>query len=77
MELMNAVVVANSEILKVPAGSFEAAKIEMYDNETGRLRAQYWYSSRVKWFVKLRLFENGAIREQELVSFQVALPISQ
>ncbi len=66
-------VVASLEEITVPAGRFIAAKIEAYNNESGRLMAEYWYAPAAKWFVKTINYnaENGFIRLQELRSFEV------
>jgi hypothetical protein len=65
------VVVANNETVSVPAGTFEAAKIETYDYETGRLESEYWYSPNVKWFIKLRFYEGSELAERQLVTFKI------
>ena len=61
------------EEVTVPAGTFQAAKIEAYDNKSGRLDAEYWYSPIAKWFVRSINYgvEDGFAREQELVSFKI------
>ena len=66
-------VVPNMEEVRVPAGTFIAAKIEAYDNKSGRLDAEYWYSPTAKWFVKARNYgvADGFVREQQLLSFKV------
>ena len=66
-------VVPNMEEVRVPAGTFKAAKIEAYDNESGRLDAEYWYSPTAKWFVKSINYGggDGFVREQQLLSFKV------
>lgn len=66
-------VVANREKIKVPAGIFDAAKIEAYDSKTGRLAAEYWYSPVTKSVIKFRsyVFVDG-FREDELIGFKVA-----
>ena len=40
--------------VRVAADTFETVKIEAYDNKSGRLEAEYWYSQTAKWFVKVR-----------------------
>jgi hypothetical protein len=57
----------------IAAGTFKTAKIEAYDNKSGRLVAEYWYSPRAKWFVKGIYYdqEDGFVREQELRRFKV------
>jgi hypothetical protein len=66
-------VVASLEEITVPAGRFLAAKIEAYNNESGRLMAEYWYAPAAKWFVKTINYnaENGFIQLRELRSFEV------
>ena len=66
-------VVANLEEITVPAGRFISAKIEAYNNESGRLMAEYWYAPAAKWFVKTINYgaENGFARLRELRSFKV------
>jgi hypothetical protein len=63
-------VVSRREQIKVAAGTFETALIEVYD--AGSLRAEYWYSPRAKWIVKIRFYDpRGVLTEDELVSFRV------
>jgi len=63
-------VAANSEQVTVPAGTFQAVKIQAYGYETGRLVAEYWYCHTVKWLVKSRTFRrNEGYIERELVRF--------
>jgi hypothetical protein len=59
-------VVTGVENLRVAADDFQAIKIEAYGAVTGRLRAEYWYSPKVKWFVKTRLYSDvvGATEEE-------------
>ena len=66
-------VVANLEEITVPAGRLISAKIEAYNNESGRLMAEYWYAPAAKWFVKTINYggENGFVRLRELRSFKV------
>jgi hypothetical protein len=66
-------VVQNMEEVRVPAGTFKVAKIEAYDNKSGRLEAEYWYSPTAKWFVKYINYGggDGFVREQQLLSFNV------
>ena len=67
------VVLPHMEEVRVRAGVFKAVKIEAYDNKSGRLDAEYWYSPTAKWFVRSINYgiEEGFAREQELVSFKV------
>ena len=62
-------VVAMAEEIKVPAGTFEALKIEGYSSPTGKLFAEHWYSPKVKWFVKSKIYRTEGVREEDLVSF--------
>lgn len=62
-------VVANLEEIKVPAGTFEAFKIEAHNNFTGTLHSENWYSPKVKWFVKSKTYLTNGVREEDLVSF--------
>lgn len=66
-------VVASFGDITVPAGKFETAKIESYDNESGRLMSEYWYSPTAKWIVKSISYGSGDgyVQEQELRSFKV------
>lgn len=66
-------VVPRIEEVKVSAGTFKAAKIEAYDDETGRLDAEYWYSPTAKWFVRSINYSvaDGFARIQELINFKV------
>jgi hypothetical protein len=64
------IVVANVEEIKLSAGTFETFKIEVYDNYTGKLSSEHWYSPAVKWFVKNRTYLANGVREEELLSFK-------
>lgn len=64
-------VVGKIEEMKVPAGTFEAFKIETYDFYSGNLVAERWYSPDAKWFIKLRIYLREGLREEELISFKV------
>ncbi len=59
-------VVAKIEEVKVPAGTFEAFKIERYDNYRGDLREDGWYSPKVKWWVRRRIYRRDGVLEYEL-----------
>ncbi len=65
-------VVTGMENVRVGAGEFQAIKIEAYGAVTGRLRAEYWYAPKAKWFVKTRTYseEIGAM-EEELSQYYV------
>jgi hypothetical protein len=64
------IVVANVEEIKGPAGTFEIYKIEVYDNYTGKVSSEHWYSPKVKWFVKNKTYLANGVREEELLSFK-------
>ena len=64
------IAVANFEEIKVPAGSFEVFRIEAYDNYTGKLFSEHWYSIKVKWFVKNKTYLANGTREEELLSYK-------
>jgi clan AA aspartic protease (TIGR02281 family) len=63
--------VAGIEEIKVPAGTFETYRIQVFQFHTGNLLVEYWYSPAVKWFVKLRRYLIAGVREEELLSFKV------
>lgn len=67
----NRVVVTKLEPVTVPAGTFDAFKIEIYNARTGALLNEYWYAPAVKWFVKSRVYNQEGVREEELKSFKV------
>ena len=62
--------VVKIEEVKVPAGMFEAFKIERYDNHTRNLREESWYSPKVKWWVRRRIYRRDGVLEYELLSFR-------
>ena len=64
------IVVANVEEIKVPAGTFESYRIEVYNNYTGQLFSEHWYSPKVKWFVKNKTYLATGVREEELLSYK-------
>jgi len=64
------IVVANVEEIKVPAGAFEVYRIEVYNNYTGQLFSEHWYSPKVKWFVKNKTYLPNGVREEELLSYK-------
>ena len=63
-------VVAGLEKVQVPAGVFDAYKIEAYNYNNGSLAVEYWYSPMTKWFVKIRIYRQDGLREEELISFK-------
>jgi hypothetical protein len=65
------VLLANVEEVKVPAGTFDSFKVEVYGFQNGTLAAELWYSPKVRWFVKERVYLPNGVREEELVSFKV------
>jgi len=64
-------VASNFDRVTVPAGTFDAIKIDTYEFDSGLLRYEYWYSPLVKWFVKTRWYNTGGVEEEELVNFKV------
>ncbi|MGH7767831.1 MAG: hypothetical protein ACREQP_10285, partial [Candidatus Binatia bacterium] len=65
------VVVAALEEVRVPAGIFEAFRVETYDTQTGELISEQWYAPRARWFVKTRIYRDEGPLEQELLSFKL------
>ena len=63
-------VVAGVEEIQVPAGTFQAFKIETYEVYSGNLLWESWYSPVTKWFIKLRTYRQDGVREEELVSYK-------
>ena len=61
-------VVAKIEEVKVPAGTFEAFKIEKY-NQHRNLREESWYSPKVKWWVRRRIYQRDGALEYALLGF--------
>ena len=64
-------VVAKAEEVKVPAGTFKAFKIERYNSYSGELFAEYWYSPKIQWFVKIKRYRRDGIRQSELINYKV------
>jgi hypothetical protein len=64
-------VVAGVEEILVPAGRFEAYRIETYNFHTGELMFEQWYAPRVKWVVKSKDYRQEGVIEQELQSFKI------
>jgi len=64
-------VASNFEKVTVPAGTFEAIRIDTYEFDSGLLRYEYWYSPKVKWFVKTRSYNMAGLEEEELINFKV------
>jgi hypothetical protein len=65
------VVVAALEEVRVPAGIFEAFRVETYDTQTGELISEQWYAPRARWFVKTRIYRDEGPLEQALMSFKI------
>jgi hypothetical protein len=63
-------VVSGMEKVQVPAGHFDTYKIETYNFYSGNLAVEYWYSPETKWFVKLRIYRQDGVREEELISIK-------
>jgi hypothetical protein len=65
-------VVSTIEEITVPAGTFQAARIEIYDPKSGRLLFERWYSPQAKYYIKTRAYvtEEGLV-EQDLISLKV------
>ncbi len=64
-------VVAKIEEVKVPAGAFEAFKVEVYISYSGSLFAEYWYSPKVRRAIKEREYLQDGLREEDLISYKV------
>jgi hypothetical protein len=65
------VLVAALEEVRVPAGIFEAFRVETYDSQTGELILEQWYAPRARWFVKSRIYRDEGPLEQELIGFKL------
>ena len=57
--------------ITVLAGTFLTARVQRYSSSSGRLMSEYWYSPKVKSFVKLKGYSDIAFREDELLSFKI------
>jgi hypothetical protein len=64
-------IVASVEEIKVPAGTFEAFKTEVYSNFNGKLLSEHWYSPKVRWLVRSKTYLIGGVREEELISYKI------
>jgi hypothetical protein len=64
------VVVADLEMVRVPAGTFPAFRIETYALPGGELISDQWYAPAVKWFVKSKFYREDGVIEQDLVTFK-------
>jgi len=69
----NKVVVTKLEEVTVPAGTFKAFKIDVYRSFDRELKYEYWYSPKVKWFVKKisYLGRGTRPREEKLKSYTI------
>jgi hypothetical protein len=65
------VVVAAIEEIRVPAGTFEAFRVETYDAQTGELILEQWYAPRARWFVKSKIYREEGPLVQELVAYKL------
>lgn len=65
-------VAAGNETIHVSAGDFDTIKIESYERSGGGLRAEYWYSPEVKWFVKTRVYSAMGVKEEALTQANVS-----
>lgn len=63
-------VVSSLEKVQVPAGVFDAYKIDVYSAFSGNFLSEFWYSPKTKWFVKSRRYLQAGLREEELISFK-------
>ena len=64
--------VSTIEETTVPAGTFQAARIETYDPKSGRLLFERWYSPQAKFSIKTRAyFTKDGLIEQDLISLKV------
>jgi hypothetical protein len=64
------VVVGDAEMVRVPAGSFPALRLETYATPGGELISDQWYAPAVKWFVKSKFYREDGVVEQNLVGFK-------
>jgi len=69
------IVLSKLEEVTVPAGKFKAFKIEVYRTYDRELLYEYWYSPKVKWYVKRIAYVGRGTRPREarLKSFNVAV----
>jgi hypothetical protein len=67
-------VVSTIEETTVPAGTFEAARIETYDPKSGRLLFERWYSPQAKFSIKTRAYvTKDGLKKQDLISLKVTV----
>lgn len=65
------IVVGAAEEVRVPAGVFQALRVETYAAYTGELVSEQWYAPRVKWLVRSRVYREEGVIEQQLVDFKI------
>jgi hypothetical protein len=65
------VLVGDFEIVRVPAGSFPAFRIETYTSPGGELISDQWYAPAVKWFVKSKFYREDGVVDQSLAAFKL------
>ena len=64
--------VSTIEETTVPAGTFQAARIETYDPKSGRLLFERWYAPQAKFSIKTRAYvTKDGLKEQDLISLKV------
>ena len=63
--------VTGVEEVKVPAGTFEAFKSEVYSNFNGKLLSEHWYSPKVRWFIRSKTYLMDGVREEDLISYNI------
>lgn len=64
------VIVADFETVRVPAGTFQAFRLETYATPGGELLSDQWYAPAVKWFIKSKFYREDGVVEQDLISFK-------
>jgi hypothetical protein len=65
-------VVSTIEEITVPAGTFQAARIEAYDSKSGRLLFERWHSPQAKFYIKTRAYvTKEGLAERDLISLKV------
>jgi hypothetical protein len=63
--------VTGVEEVKVPAGTFEAFKSEVYSNFNGKLLSEHWYSPKIRWFIRSKTYLMDGVREEDLISYKI------
>jgi hypothetical protein len=64
-------IVTGVDQVHVPAGDFNAVKIDSFNADSGRLIAEYWYSPEIKWFVKSITYNAVGFTEEELLGTEL------